>query len=58
MGIVSGRFGDFAPHSNLGAAIRGGDDQTSALLATEGFYNLISSWATFAFYVISQWQLE
>ena len=58
MGIVSGRFGDFAPHANVGAAIRGGDDQTSALLATAGFDHLISSWATFAFDVISEWQLE
>lgn len=58
MGIVSGRFGDFAPHANVGAAIRGGDDQTSALLATAGFDHLVSPWATFAFDLISEWQLE
>jgi hypothetical protein len=57
MGIMSGRFGAFAPHANAGAAIRGGDDQTNAVLATAGFDQLVSSWATFAFDLISEWQM-
>jgi hypothetical protein len=58
LGIMSGRFGDFAPHANVGAAIRTGDEQTSALLATAGFDQLVAPWATFAFDLISEWQLE
>lgn len=57
MGVMSGTFGDFAPHVNAGAAIRGGDDQTNALLATAGFDQLVKPWATFAFDVISEWQM-
>ena len=58
IGIMSGRFGDFAPHVNAGAALRSGDDQTNALLATAGFDHLLASWATFALDLISEWQLE
>jgi hypothetical protein len=57
LGILSSKFGDFAPHANAGAAIRGGDDQTNAVLATVGFDQLVVPWATFAFDVISEWQL-
>ena len=55
--IMSGSFGDFSPHANAGAAIRGGEDQTNALLATVGFDQLVAPWATFAFDMISEWQL-
>jgi len=54
---VSGRFGEFAPHANAGYAIRTSDDQQDAILATAGFDQLLVPWATFAFDVISEWQV-
>src|SRR6185295_9581881 len=54
LAIVSSRIGDFAPHANAGMAIRGGDDQQNALLATAGFDHLLVPWATFAFDFISE----
>ena len=57
LGIVSARYGDFAPHANAGVAIRSSDDQQDAILATAGFDQLLVPWATFAFDVISEWQL-
>ena len=57
LGIVSGRFGEFAPHANAGYAIRTSDDQQDAILATAGFDQLLVPWATFAFDVISEWQV-
>lgn len=57
LGILSSRYGDFAPHANAGVAIRGGDDQTNAVLATAGFDQLLAPWATFAFDFISEWQM-
>ena len=57
VGILSSRYGDFAPHANAGVAIRNGEDQTNALLATAGFDHLLRPWATFAFDFISEWQM-
>jgi hypothetical protein len=57
LGIVSGRYGDFSPHANAGVAIRSTDEQTNAMLATVGFDHLLVPWATFAFDVISEWQM-
>jgi hypothetical protein len=57
LGILSGRYGNFSPHANGGVAIRGGEDQTNALLATVGFDQLMSSWATLAVDAISEWQM-
>ena len=57
LGIVSSRFGDFAPHANAGVAIRGGNDQQNALLATAGFDQLLAPRATFALDFISEWQM-
>jgi len=57
LGIVSARYGDFAPHANAGVAIRSSEDQQDAILATAGFDQLLVPWATFAFDVISEWQL-
>jgi hypothetical protein len=56
LGILSGRFGNFGPHANLGYLYRGGDALNSALLATIGFDQLIGPWATFAADVVSEWQ--
>ena len=57
LAIVSGHYGEFTPHANAGVAIRGGDDQMNALLATAGFDRLLAPWATFALDVISEWQM-
>jgi hypothetical protein len=57
LGIMSGRYGDFSPHVNAGVAIRSTDDQTNAILATAGFDHLLVPWATFAFDLISEWQM-
>ena len=57
LGIVSGRYGDFAPHANAGVAIRSGQDQQNAFLATAGFDHLLAPWATFALDFISEWQM-
>jgi hypothetical protein len=57
LGIMSGRYGDFSPHVNAGVAIRSSDDQTNAILATAGFDHLLVPWATFAFDMISEWQM-
>lgn len=57
LGILSGRYGNFSPHVNGGAAIRGGDVQTNAVLATLGFDQLMSSWATLAVDAITEWQM-
>lgn len=57
LGVFSARFGDFTPHINGGVFYRSGDSQTNALLATAGFDQLMSPWATLAFDIISEWQL-
>jgi hypothetical protein len=57
MGIVSGRYGGFGPHLNLGFLYRGGDLQNNSFLATLGFDQLLGSWATFAADVITAWQV-
>lgn len=57
LGVFSARFGDFTPHVNGGVYYRSGDVQNSSLLATAGFDDLMSPWATLAFDVISDWQL-
>jgi hypothetical protein len=55
--VASSRLGNFSPHLNLGYASRSGDFQTNALLGTVGFDQLLSSRATFAFDVISEYQV-
>ncbi len=57
LAIVSGRFGAFSPHANVGYLYRGGQFETDAVLATAGFDNLLSPWATLAIDVISQLQV-
>jgi hypothetical protein len=53
--LASARMGEFAPHVNLGYAIRGG--RNDAILATGGFDQPLSDWATLAVDVISEWQV-
>src|SRR5687767_14277310 len=53
--LASTRFGDFAPHVNVGYALRGG--RNDAVLATAGFDQPLSNWATIAIDLISEWQV-
>lgn len=57
LGIVSSRYGNFSPHLNAGYALRTGDAQADAVLATVGFDHLLAPWATLAVDVISEWQV-
>jgi hypothetical protein len=55
LAVFSGRFGDFSPHLNLGYLARGGV-ANSAVLATGGFDQPVSGWATLAVDVLSEWE--
>jgi hypothetical protein len=57
LGVFSARFGAFTPHFNGGFFYRSADFENNALLATAGFDQLMADWATFAFDLISEWQL-
>ena len=57
LGIVSMKFGPFSPHANIGYAIRDANTENNSVLATLGFDNLLSPWATMAFDLISEWQV-
>jgi hypothetical protein len=56
LGIVSARFGDFSPHANVGYLYRSGDAFADAVLATIGFDQRLSNWATLAVDVVSEFQ--
>jgi hypothetical protein len=53
--LASARLGDFAPHLNLGYALRGG--RNDALLITGGFDQPLSDWATMAVDLLTEWQV-
>lgn len=55
--LTSTRFGDFAPHLNAGYWARSGEGRGDAILATGGFDQPLSDWATLAMDVISEWQI-
>lgn len=57
LAIASARFGDFSPHLNAGYALRTGPGRPDAILATGGFDQPVSSWATLAVDVISEWEV-
>jgi hypothetical protein len=57
IGVLSGRYGNFGPHANVGYLYRGGNSQNDSFLATLGFDQLLGPWATFAADVISEWQV-
>ncbi len=57
LGIFGAKFGDLTVHANGGYQLRTGDFQTDAALATIGFDNRMTSWATLAFSMISEWQI-
>ena len=57
LAVASGQYGPFAPHVNAGYLYRGGEFQNNAVLATFGFDQLLSSWATLAADVITEQQI-
>src|SRR5881398_190913 len=57
LGILSARFGAFAPHANIGYLFRSGDLQNDAVLATVGFDHLMAPWATLAVHLVSELQV-
>ena len=57
LAIASARFGDFSPHLNAGYALRTGPGRSDVILATGGFDQPVSSWATLAVDVISEWEV-
>jgi len=57
LGIASARFGDFSPHLNAGYALRTGAGRNDVILVTGGFDQPVSSWATLAVDVISEWEI-
>ena len=57
LGVLSARFGTFAPHANIGYLYRGGALQNNAVLATVGFDHLMAPWATLAVDVVSELQV-
>jgi len=57
LGILSARFGEFSPHTNVGFLLRSGDLQNNAVLATVGFDHLMAPWATLAVDVVSEFQV-
>jgi hypothetical protein len=57
LGILSARFGAFAPHANIGYLYRSGSLQNNAVLATVGFDHVMAPWATMAVDVVSELQV-
>jgi len=57
LGVLSARFGAFAPHANVGYLYRSGSSQNSAVLATVGFDHLMAPWATMAVDLVSELQV-
>jgi hypothetical protein len=57
LGIISARLGDFSPHANIGYQYRGRELDPDVFLLTAGFDQLLSSWATLAADVISEFPI-
>ena len=55
--VASAQLGTFAPHLNVGYLWWSGSDRPDAFLTTAGFDSPLSSWATLAMDVLSEWQL-
>lgn len=55
--VFSGKFDDFSPHVNLGYAYRAGASHNDAVLATAGFDQMLSPWATLGADVLSELQV-
>ena len=54
LGIISARLGAFSPHANIGYQYRGAEQDPDVFLVTAGFDHLLSSWATLAADLISE----
>ena len=57
LAIFSSKFGSFAPHLNLGYLYTKSSLQNNQILATAGFDQLLSDWATLAGEAITSWQV-
>lgn len=57
LAILSGRYGAFSPHANVGYLFRSGAALNDAVIATLGFDHLMAPWATLAADLISQLQV-
>jgi hypothetical protein len=57
VGVVSGQFGSFAPHANVGYLYRTGKERNDAVVGTLGFDNQMAPWATVVVDLISQFQV-
>jgi hypothetical protein len=55
--LGSSRLGSVSPHINLGYKLRTGAGRSDAVLATAGFDQPMSDWATVAVDMISEWQV-
>jgi hypothetical protein len=57
LAIISARRGDFTPHANVGYQFRAGEELSDAVLATVGFDQRLSPWATLAADLVSELQV-
>jgi hypothetical protein len=57
IGIVSARLGEFSPHANIGYQYRGRELDPDVFLLTAGFDQRLSSWATLAADLISEFPI-
>ena len=57
LGILSARFGEFAPHANIGYLYRSGELQNNAVLVTVGFDHVMAPWVTLAADLVSELQV-
>ncbi|MDH3496667.1 MAG: hypothetical protein OER21_07890 [Gemmatimonadota bacterium] len=57
LAIIALQFGTVSPHVNVGYAARTDTLQTDAVLGTLGFDALLADWFTFAFDMVSEWQV-
>jgi hypothetical protein len=57
LAIMSGQYGAFGPHLNLGYLWRGGNLANNAFLANAGFDQALNDWATIAADVLTEWEV-
>jgi len=57
MGVFGAKLGSLSLHLNAGYLLRTGELQNDAVMATVGFDNQTTSWATVAFSLVSQFQV-
>jgi hypothetical protein len=57
IGVISGRFGDFTPHVNVGALFTSAEDLNNRFLITAGFDHLLSDQVTLALDLVTNMQL-